>query len=435
MYKCIVPSILQHLSCPPRMNRDYSTHRLAPSTSNLSRHSSNVSWGTKIKGAIQVTHGLTDTIRGSLGAKDYGPNEYTSSREIAQRGRHEVAQGLARIRGVTTQLPPAPVYDRRHSYPTQQYEQPQPAASIWGRRPSSAHHRRDNPSTASSPFQKFYEHPYPAQQDQDPGFAGLGAGIDPRRKERNDPIVPAFIAQPPRVQPASSSEMPYPSQIPFPSHHDTRYPQMAAQSQHSSIPHPSSSLIGVPSNISSASSLRNSVASTQYGPSRGSPADPYHEQTNTHRSGPSPLHPIEPSAGPLISELSPALMDHTETTRKGKGKERQEQRSGHNKLRRRRGRIKSLFLASGRHTATRPSSPDRDVPDLLDPGREFLHQTRSAPATPPPHQHESALEHAGYDVVSYNTKDAYPHWPISEGSERARRSHGARLEPVRSVRA
>ncbi|KAJ6476190.1 hypothetical protein C8R45DRAFT_372462 [Mycena sanguinolenta] len=418
------------------MNRDYSTHRLNPSTSNLSREPSSVSWGTRIKGAIQITHGLTDTIRGSLGAKDFGPNEYTSSRDIAQRGRHEVAQGLARIRGVTTQLPPAPVYDRRHSYPTQQYEQPQPT---WGRRSSSAHQRRNNPPTASSPFQKYYEHPYPAQQDQDPGFAGLGAGVDPGRKERNDPIVPAFFAQPP--QPASSSEMPYPSQMPYSSQYDARYPQISAQSQHSSIPHPqSSSLIGVPSNISSTSSLRNSVAPAQYGSSWGPPADPYYGQIdNTRSSVPSHLNPNESSTGPLISAPypstsppgPPAFVDRTETTGKGKGKEKQAH--GRNKLRR--GRIKSLFFASGRHSATRSPSPDRDVADPVNPGREPLHQTRSAPATPPPHQHESALEHAGYDVVSYNTKDAYPHWATAEESGRARRSHGARLEPVRSVRA
>ncbi|KAF8183877.1 hypothetical protein K438DRAFT_1133831 [Mycena galopus ATCC 62051] len=156
LYKRLDHLLKIHLS--PTMNRDYSTHRVDPSTNTLSRNSSNVSWGTKIRGAMQVTHGLGDAIRGSLGATDFGAHEYTSSGEIATRGRHEIAQGLARIRGVTTQLPPAPVYDRRHSFPTQQYEQPQRARSVWGRRSASAH-RSGNPSTAVHPSTNFMSIP------------------------------------------------------------------------------------------------------------------------------------------------------------------------------------------------------------------------------------------------------------------------------------
>ncbi|KAF7326876.1 hypothetical protein MVEN_02581500 [Mycena venus] len=421
------------------MNKDYSSPRRLtrppPSTSNLSRNSSNVSWGTKIKGAIQVGHGLGDAIRGSLGASDIGPHAYTSSGEIAERGRHEIAQGLARIRGVTTQLPPAPVYDRRHSYPTQQYEQP---TSMWGRRSSSAHHsqRRENPPTASSPFEKYYEHPYPAQQEQDSGFAGLGAGIDPaRRKEGNDRIVPAFLVHPP--PPPTASETPYASQTRYPAH--SASPRMSLY-QDPSMLQPS----GIPSIQSSTGSTHDSIAPSQPPriPAQSSSVGPYYEPiNNAHLSMPSPIYPAD------FSSIDPPISDSAQSTGRrgfltktirstGKGKEKE-----HNKLRR--GRIQSMF---GRHSATRPSSPDHDVTepvDLLDPSTRESHaphQTRSAPATPPPHRHEAVLEHGGYEVLSYNAKDAYPHWPTEE-ERRAQlqagrsRRRGARLEPVRSVRA
>ncbi|KAJ7468585.1 hypothetical protein FB451DRAFT_1400951 [Mycena latifolia] len=429
------------------MNRDYPT---TSATSSLSRNSSNVSWGTKIRGAIQVGHGVGEAIRGSLGATDLGPHTYTSSGEIAQRGRHEIAQGLARMKGVTTILPPAPVYDRRHSYPLQQYQQ-QPT-SAWGRRSTSAHQSGHNPPTASSPFEKFYEHPYPAEQDHDPGFAGLGAGIDPaRRKEGNDHIMPAFVVSPP--QPAPTLETPYPSLSRYPGAGTSRSSQ-----GHQDLPAPGYQP-GIPPNSAPASG-RSSIAPplpprnslnphlAPYAPTPVAPnAHSSIDNRDHHLSVPSSIPQNAPSHSSSADPQPPAssrrslssLIDKTSKSirlsgkGKGKAKDNPSQPEGTHKL----GRIQSMFVASGRHTASRPASPDSNTEALERPSAP-RYQTRSAPATPPPHRHEAALETAGYDVLSYDAKDAYPHWPTEEEmrhtSWRTRNQMGGRLEPVRSVR-
>ncbi|KAJ7141862.1 hypothetical protein C8R43DRAFT_1016668 [Mycena crocata] len=390
------------------MNRDYLTPRAT--SGSLSRDSTNgasrnVSWGTKIRGAIQVGHGVGEALRGSLGASDVGPHKYTSSGEIAQRGRHEIAQGIARFKGVTTMLPPAPVYDRRHSYPTQQYEQ-QPA-SVWTRRSASAHHNHHNPPTASSPFEKFYEHPHVAEQDQDPGFAGLGAGIDPtRRKEANDRIQPAFIVPPPLVVSGGYHNHPMPpnsstsarSFIP-----PTLPPRNSLHPSYVAPYGPTSHGLGLPSSLDSSHFYAPAPAH-----GNGSiPTDPTTGESSSHS-------PSRHSFANLVDRTSKSIR----LTGKGKGKEKQ---SEGNRLDRKR----SMFLSSGRRT--RPPSPELPDHEYSAP------QTRSAPPTPPPHRHESALETAGYD-------DTYHHWPTAEEmrasmeTSRSRSHNGGRLEPVRSVR-
>ncbi|KAJ7778464.1 hypothetical protein B0H16DRAFT_1503600 [Mycena metata] len=422
------------------MNRNYSTQRQGTSsTSGLSRNSSsNVSWGTKIRGAVQVGHGLGEAIRGSLGAADVGPHAYTSSGQIADRGRHEIAQGLARMRGVTTSLPAAPVYDRRHSYPTRQYEE---QSSVWSRRSSSAHHNRENPSTASAPFQKYYEHPYPVEPEPDSGFAGLGAGIDAgRRKEGNDRPMPAFVMEPPH--PSAP-----PSQTAYPSHQSysaqslyppqTQYPSQQtynAQNLHFQSP-----------TASSAPSARSSVGPPL--PPRNSPSvGPYYgPMGNAHLSVPPPPAPAESlSTGPSLAPPTDSRhrsfsgFRSMRFTGKGKGKGKEKHTEGNNRL----GRIQSMFLPSG--TQTRPASPDGDlgtehVEPERDPRAPVRKRSISAPTNP--HQHESALEHAGYDVLTYNAKDVYPSWPTEEErraqlqTSTSRGAGGPRLEPVRSVRA
>ncbi|KAJ7620582.1 hypothetical protein DFH06DRAFT_67747 [Mycena polygramma] len=421
-------------------NRNYSTQAPGREGNNLSRNPSNVSWGTKIKGAIQVGHGLGEALRGSLGATDPGGREYTSSGQIADRGRQEIAQGLARMRGVTTGLPSAPVYDRRHSYPTQQYEQPQRSASVWSRRAASAHQPRHhyNPPTASSPFEKYYEHPYPAEQEQDPGFAGLGAGVDAgRRKEGQDRIVPAFLVHPPQA--AAASETPYPSRTSYPSH--------GGYSTQASAPHQEYSIPQSPYSASPSTSGRSPIAPPL--PPRSLQPSPYHGN-NAPLSAPSSAHPYSPADSSSTSAHMPQpstshrrsfsnLIDRSKTMRllTGKGKGKEKQTEGSQKL----GRIQSMFHASGRRTVTRPSSPDPDgyTSDNAEHHTDARTRTRSAPATPPPHRHESTLEHAGYNVLSYDVKDVYPQWPTEEEMRRSQasrsRSQGARLEPVRSARA
>ncbi|KAJ6468977.1 hypothetical protein DFH09DRAFT_1366084 [Mycena vulgaris] len=420
------------------MNRDYST---APAPSSLSRNSSNVSWGTKIKGAIQIGHGVGEAIRGSLGATDLGPHNYTPSREIAQRGRHEIAQGLARIKGVPTMLPPAPVYDRRHSYPLQQYEQ-QPA-SAWGRRSTSAHQNRQNPPTTTSPFDKFYEHPYPAEQNQDPGFAGLGAGADAgRRKEGNDRIMPAFVVSPPQTVP--TSETPYPSFTRQSVPGTPRSSQVSSVHYQSGIP-PNSTPTSSRSSIAPPLPPRNPLNSPLYGPtpvlpSGPAPVDnrylsvsssiPHNSPVDSSSTGPQPPSNRRRSLSSLVDRTSKNIRLN------GKGKAKEKQPEGTGKL----GRIQSMFLASGRRSISRPSSPTTETLDNEHHSSAAHYRTRSTPSTPPPHRHESALETAGYDVLSYDVKDAYPHWPTEEemgaGSHasRARSQTGGRLEPVRSVR-
>ncbi|KAJ7619427.1 hypothetical protein FB45DRAFT_930768 [Roridomyces roridus] len=284
---------------------------------NLSRNSSNVSWGTKIKGAIQVGHGFGEAIRGSLGASDISASSYSSSQEITHRGRQEIAVGLARMRGVTAGLPSAP--NRRHSFPTQQYE---PMPSVWHRRSTSAH----NPPTATTPFNKAYEHPYLPEAGPDSGFAGLGAGIDPaQRKGGNEPIVPAFTTAPPRHAPASHAPN---------SHH------------------------------------------APFG----------------------------------IGDNQLFIPPHTPSVSKGKEKHRS----------RRISRLSSRFLPKRRVRTASPSP---------EPGStsEHYHQSATAPSTPP-NPVESALEHSGYQILTYDQKDSYPSWPIESGSHH---TAGGRLEPLR----
>ncbi|KAJ7145866.1 hypothetical protein C8R44DRAFT_845233 [Mycena epipterygia] len=341
------------------MNRDY------PAPRSLSRNSSNsVSWGTKIKGAIQVGHGVGEAIRGSLGATDLGPHtgKYTSSGEIAQRGRHEIAQGMARMKGVTTMLPPAPVYDRRHSYPTQQYEQQQQGASAWGRRSASAHQHqhRQNPTTASSPFEKFYEHPYPAEQDQDPGFAGLGAGVDAgRRKEANDRIMPAFIM--PSPHPSSALQTPYPPFAPQSRPVSSVHPSRSIAPSQLGVPGPSNPFPTSPhTSIAPPPPARNSLHLSSIPPS------PLSSTNDAYHSVPSSTYHTAPShtsfAAPPMSEPTPSnsrrrlssLIDRTSKsirlTGKGKGKAKEKQPEGGNKP----GRIRSIRSRASVPDAVRP---------------------------------------------------------------------------------
>ncbi|KAK7055172.1 hypothetical protein R3P38DRAFT_1346746 [Favolaschia claudopus] len=389
------------------MNRDYAPTSRGPQ---LSRNASNnVGWGTKIKGAIQVTHGLGEAIRGTLGASDFGPQNYTPSGQIAHRGRQEIAEGLARMRGTAAQLPSAPIYDRRHSYPTHQYEQRGPMASVLRRRSASTHMRRENPPTASEPFEKFYEHPHVQRtlsRPDDSGFAGVGAGVDPATRKEGGGIVPAFLIQSPAQLPSSSIDVRYPSQ---PSHGNF-HPNNQTQYQQPS------SLAGVPP-MTSPTTLRSCIISAPT--ALGAPSErPNNTDFLSVPSQQPPGH--SSSSGSVASQPSRSPLRSNflggEVARKGKEKEKEP----HNKLRRRRRR--SFF---GRRVVTRPSTPDRD--EALRARQEF---TRSAPATPPrpAHQHESTLEHAGYDVLSYDAKDVYPSWP-TEGE--IRRQQTTRFEPVR----
>ncbi|KAK7029814.1 hypothetical protein R3P38DRAFT_3188689 [Favolaschia claudopus] len=392
------------------MNRDYARGpQLSRNTSN------NVGWGTKIKGAIQVTHGLGEAIRGTLGASDFGGpqnSSYTPSGQIAHRGRQEIAEGLARMRGTAAQLPSAPIYDRRHSYPTHQYEQRAgPMASVLRRRSRSAstQMRRENPPTASEPFEKFYEHPHavPQTRPDDSGFAGIGAGVDPAtRKELGGGIVPAFLIQPPAQLPSSR----YPPQPSHGNFHPNQGHGGYIQTQYQNP----SSLAGVPP-MTSPTTLRSSIISAPPAGDRPNNTDllSVPSQHPGHSSSSASVPSQQPSPSPLRSSFLGG-----NKARKGKGKEKEKE--PHNKLRRRRRR--SFF---GRRVVTRPATPDRD--EALRAPQEF---TRSAPATPPrpAHQHESTLEHAGYDVLSYDAKDVYPSWP-AEGE--IRRQQTTRFEPVR----
>ncbi|KAJ7058115.1 hypothetical protein C8F01DRAFT_1149584 [Mycena amicta] len=356
--------------------------------------SNNVSWPTKIRGAIQVGHGLGDAIRGSLGATDIQRNNYTSSDEIAQRGRHEIAQGLARIRGMPAALPPAPVYDRRHSHPVQQYD-PEPTP-FWRARSASAQASQRqpvnpaNPSTASQPFEKYYEHPYLAEHDQDPGFAGLGAGMDPSM--RKDPVRPVFLTHQPPPAPVMDTP-PYPS-------------------------------IAARRNLANSNSAQAWSAATGVSPS--SSEYPHHAPLREQQQPQATPEPPSNHRDRRRRSLSMMLNRTRKSMLGGKGKGK--------------GRGKGKGA-----TATHEDLDDGEFYDAR--------ATQSAPATPPPlarpaHQHESTLETAGYDVLSYDTKDVYPHWPsetemrngmsMSSGSGRQesnnnRRAVGGRLEPVRSV--
>lgn len=237
------------------------------------------------------------------------------------------------------QLLAAPVYDRRHSYPVQQYEH-----QVLRRRSSSTHHVRPNPPTATTPFQKSYEHPYVPEPDNDSGFAGLGAGMD--RKERTERVAPAFTITPPYPQPAST---------PYPIHANT---------------------------VDQRSRAPSSIGDSQlFIPSHSSGAP---RSTSSHN-------------------------------RKGKGRDKHH------------GKFSRIFLPV-RRTRTASPSPEREAID-------DNHTHRSAPSspTPPPHRHEAALEMSGYDILTYDVKDRYPHWPVERGSPSTSndRAGGARLEPLR----
>ncbi|KAJ7715156.1 hypothetical protein B0H16DRAFT_1617054, partial [Mycena metata] len=350
-------------------------------TSGLSRNSSsNVSWGTKIRGAVQVGHGLGEAIRGSLGAADVGPHAYTSSGQIADRGRHEIAQGLARMRGVTTSLPAAPVYDRRHSYPTRQYEE---QSSVWSRRSSTRRPR-------ALRF-KILRHPYPVEPEPDSGFAGL---------EGNDRPMPAFVMEPPH--PSAP-----PSQTAYPSHQSYSAPEISIFShppRHQRRPLAALLVLRSP-----APKFRLLLAHI---------TDPWGMLTS-----------LRPSATCTSRILSTGPLPRTADRQPSPERQRL-------------GRIQSMFLPSG--TQTRPASPDGDlgtehVEPERDPRAPVRKRSISAPTNP--HQHESALEHAGYDVLTYNAKDVYPSWPTEEErraqlqTSTSRGAGGPRLEPVRSVRA
>ncbi|KAF7307696.1 hypothetical protein MKEN_01129600 [Mycena kentingensis (nom. inval.)] len=358
------------------------------------------SWPTKIRGAIQVTHGLGEAIRGSLGATDIHRDTYTSSDEITQRGRHEIAVGLARMRGIPTAVHPAPVYNRRQSYPVHQYP-PERSTSLWGgrQRALSARRQAENPPTASDPFEKYYEHPHVADQDHDPGFAGLGAGIDPSTRKLdadNAQMRPAFLAH--RAAPeAATMQAAYP---------------VPAQ------PHP-------------AYGNSNSVGDTprfNFWPAaeHDAPAPPQYVQPPTRAYAQEQATLAPPPNHRRRRSLS-LMLDRTRNTLRLKNK------------------------GKGKQSMTASDLSDNVSDAEADPSARSV----SAPATPfrqsrPPHQHESALETAGYDVLSYDAKDAYPQWP-SEAEMRAsmqatgspsgsrsysRRYHDrGRLEPVRNWEA
>jgi len=97
------------------------------------------------------------------------------------------------------------------------------------------------------------------------------------------------------------------------------------------------------------------------------------------------------------------------------------------------------FTGKGKSKATSNENEDGNNTRLYVPDPHAIRQARSAPPTPPPHQHESALERAGYDVLSYDSKDPYPQWPSEDemrarGGQSSRSGNEGRLEPVRSMR-
>ncbi|CAK5271795.1 unnamed protein product [Mycena citricolor] len=394
----------------------------------LSRNSTNVSWSTKIRGAVQIGQGLTDTLRGTLGASDFGPHRFSSSDEIAGRGRHQIAQGLARIRGVPTDLPPAPLNSgQQNSRPISQYDERPRSASLsgWYRRsfsgipvgpqPQNPHR---NPSTRSTPFDKFYEDPVgpqsahrtPPEDAPDPGFAGLGAGVDPssRRKDGSDRISPAFMTNRSASASTSSTNTVYPR------------PTFSAQT--------SATVSGYPR--SPGAYLTVPVPESYFPPSAA-----------TAPRTPPPLPPRRRPTAPLPPDLA---SDSASVTEQG-----------------------SCLPTFGRSRSTPPCPIDalpnrpparRDVSGLEQGGYSVMtydakdalpswppsgsasqaSSSSSARLHPQPHQHEARLEHAGYDVLPYDAKDSYPTWP----SEREMRGSNTRtpgraepkLEPLRRVR-
>ncbi|KAF7320915.1 hypothetical protein HMN09_00178200 [Mycena chlorophos] len=405
----------------------------------------NVSWPTKIRGAIQVGHGLGDAIRGSLGATDIKHNNYTSSHEIAQRGRHEIATGLARMRGVPAFLPPAPVYDRRHSFPLQQYE---PERTFWGpsARPAggSVHRRqtrshepprdRMNPSTASEPFNKYYEHPYLEEpsREQDPGFAGVGAGIDVRK---HPPVQPAFMA-------AAGTEA---ASGPSGASASDSTPYSVASPNRASANVNSNSLGVGPTHNRLRKLPRSRLAFSETAPYASSP---YRAAELQQRSQPE-------FNLPRVQVQEEPEEDRDRRSRGGLGRKRSLSLSAmFNRTRqslrwRPSGRStgKNIDAAEAEHSSQaneRGSLPDDTTTTNLNGAAQSASgsaislgtASSASHASRPPHQHESALETAGYDVLSYDVKDTFPQWPPppaeSQGAGSSSQRMG-RLEPVRSV--
>ncbi|KAJ7628004.1 hypothetical protein DFH06DRAFT_1141502 [Mycena polygramma] len=83
----------------------------APTNTNTQNKSPSVSLGTKLKGGVQVAKGLGDTVRGTaFGAVDSVEKRDSSiNDEIARRGRAEIEEGIAMIKGrpVNTATPGA----------------------------------------------------------------------------------------------------------------------------------------------------------------------------------------------------------------------------------------------------------------------------------------------------------------------------------------
>nr|GAT60496.1 predicted protein [Mycena chlorophos] len=388
----------------------------------------NVSWPTKIRGAIQVGHGLGDAIRGSLGATDIKHNNYTSSHEIAQRGRHEIATGLARMRGVPAFLPPAPVYDRRHSFPLQQYE---PERTFWGPSPrpagGSVHRRqtrshepprdRTNPSTASEPFNKYYEHPYLEEpgREQDPGFAG-----------------PAFMA-------AAGTEA---ASGPSAASASDSTPYSVASPNRASANDNSNSLGVGPTHNRLRKLPRSRLAFSEV-----APTSPYY-----------PAAALQQRSQPEFNVPRVQVQEEPEEDRDRRSRiERKRSLSLSAMFNRTRQSLR--WRPSGRNTGKniapeeaeqgyqaneRGSLPDDTTTTNLDGAAQSASgsaislgtASSASHASRPPHQHESALETAGYDVLSYDVKDTFPQWPPPPAESRGAGSSSqrmGRLEPVRSV--
>ncbi|KAJ7073271.1 hypothetical protein B0H15DRAFT_806857 [Mycena belliarum] len=474
---------------PTYPNPTYSTPGPPRTTgsSSLSRGGS-VSWGNKIKGAIQVGHGLGEALRGSLGASDpYYSQPYQHQQhqhqqhqqqhqqyaprapgEIAQRGRHEIAQGLARMRGVPLPGPgpvevpprPTPLYRRRaesSSYPQRQYE---PRRRLRTRRAAphltnsnagdNGSNDNANPSTTPTPFEKFYAHPYlpsptpqqDGQAEDDPGFAGLGAGAGAGgRKEAEDRIVPAFVVAPPSE---SGLETPYPSfrrQEGAGAGHGHGYRPGSAPPTRASFAPPLPPRTRNSWNPpASASSARSSV-DYSHAPTRSSinaPPSPYasssagpSSQDHSHLSVPPDASSTATHEAPSRHRLS-SLLDRTSKSMRfagaGKGKGREKLKKA--------ARDQNMTIASDAFPG-RPDAEAQSPDDHLAPSPSPLHRHATAPA----HRHEAALETAGYDVLPYDAKDAYPQWPSEAEMRRARArppylQTQSRLEPVRrSVRA
>ncbi|KAF7342347.1 hypothetical protein MVEN_01823300 [Mycena venus] len=74
---------------------------MASTTNNQNKSSASASIGTKLKGGMQVAKGVGDSVRGTtFGAIDTVEQRDSSvNDEIARRGRMEIEQGIAMIKG------------------------------------------------------------------------------------------------------------------------------------------------------------------------------------------------------------------------------------------------------------------------------------------------------------------------------------------------